>query len=47
MKEYRDREMGEIERRQLIYPTTSTPDHKEYDSEDVHDGTQEALDALD
>ena len=46
MKEYRDREMGEIERRQLIYPRTSTPTHKEYDSEEVHDGTQEFLDGL-
>ena len=46
MKEYRDREMGEIERRQLIYPKTSTPAHKEFDSEEVHDGTREALDAL-
>ena len=46
MKEYRDREIGEIERRQLIYPRTSTPTHKEYDSEEVHDGTQELLDGL-
>ena len=45
MKEYRDREIGEIERRQLIYPRTSTPDHKEFDSMEVHDSTKEALDA--
>ena len=45
MKEYRDREIGDIERRQLIHPRTSSPIHKEYDSMEVHDGTHDALDA--
>ena len=45
MYEYRDG-IGEIERRQLIYPRTSSPIHNEYDSMEVHDGTQDALDTL-
>ena len=45
MAEYRDG-IGEIERRQLIYPRTSSPIHQEHDSMEVHDGTQDYLDNL-
>ena len=45
MTEYREG-IGELERRQLIYPRTSTPDHKEYDSEEVNDGSWDSEDAL-
>ena len=45
MTEYREG-IGELVRRQLIYPKTSTPEHKEYDSEEVNDGSQDSEDAL-
>ena len=45
MREYREG-IGELVRRQLIYPKTSTPEHKEYDSEEVNDGSQDSEDAL-
>ena len=45
MRDYREG-IGELERRQLIYPRTSTPDHKEYDSEEVNDGSWDSEDAL-
>ena len=44
MAEYRKRE---IEKWHLTYPKTSSPNHKEFDSLEVHDGTQEVLDAQD
>ena len=45
MREYREG-IGELVRRQFIYPKTSTPEHKEYDSEEVNDGSQDSEDAL-
>ena len=45
MTEYREG-IGELERRQLIYPRTSTPDHKDYNSEEVNDGSWDSEDAL-
>ena len=45
MRDYKEG-IGQLERRQLIYPRTSTPYHKEYDSEEVNDGSQDSEDAL-
>ena len=40
MKEFREKEKGDnIKKRQLTYPKTSTPDHKENDSEEVQVGS--------